>query len=138
MHTPGKGISGSAIPYSRRAPGWLKTTAEEAKELISKLAKKGLTPSQVGIVLRDSHGIGLVKNLTGNKIVRILKSQGKNFHSQISKSGANLHTLRSGYFHFLSSELRLSRTFNVNNLALFVQFSPTLVSIKDNGRGAIY
>lgn len=102
MHTPGKGISGSAIPYSRRAPGWLKTTSEEAKELISKLAKKGLTPSQVGIVLRDSHGIGLVKNLTGNKIVRILKSQGKNF--QISKSGANLHTLRSDYYHFLGSE----------------------------------
>ena len=79
MHTPGKGISGSAIPYSRRAPGWLKTTSEEAKELISKLAKKGLTPSQVGIVLRDSHGIGLIKNLTGSKIVRILKAQGKNF-----------------------------------------------------------
>lgn len=77
MHTPGKGISGSAIPYSRRAPSWLKTTSEEAKELISKLAKKGLTPSQIGIVLRDSHGIGLVKNLTGNKIVRILKAQGK-------------------------------------------------------------
>ena len=77
MHTPGKGISGSSLPYSRRAPGWLKTTSEEAKELISKLAKKGLTPSQVGIVLRDSHGIGLVKNLTGNKIVRILKAQGK-------------------------------------------------------------
>lgn len=101
MHTPGKGISGSSIPYSRRAPGWLKTTSEEAKELISKLAKKGLTPSQVGIVLRDSHGIGLVKNLTGSKIVRILKAQGKNFHNQISKSGANLHTLRSDYFHFL-------------------------------------
>jgi small subunit ribosomal protein S13e len=83
MHTPGKGISGSAIPYSRRAPSWLKTTSEEAKELISKLAKKGLTPSQVGIVLRDSHGIGLVKNLTGNKIVRILKAQGK---KQIVKS----------------------------------------------------
>lgn len=84
MHSNGKGISGSAIPYSRRAPSWLKTTAEEAKDLISKLAKKGLTPSQIGIVLRDSHGIGLVKNLTGNKIVRILKAQGKSF-IQISK-----------------------------------------------------
>ena len=94
MHTPGKGISGSAIPYSRRAPSWLKTTSEEAKELISKLAKKGLTPSQVGIVLRDSHGIGLVKNLTGNKIVRILKAQGKKQTVKSPSSGANWHTLR--------------------------------------------
>ena len=87
MHTPGKGISGSSIPYSRRAPGWLKTTSEEAKDLIGKLAKKGLTPSQVGIVLRDSHGIGLIKNLTGSKIVRILKAQGKKLHSNLQVRG---------------------------------------------------
>ena len=121
MHTPGKGISGSSIPYSRRAPGWLKTTSEEAKELISKLAKKGLTPSQVGIVLRDSHGIGLVKNLTGSKIVRILKAQGKNFHSQISKSGANLHTLRSDCFHFLGSGTAHG-LLNENNLTFLYNF----------------
>lgn len=77
MHTPGKGISGSSIPYSRRAPTWLKTSSEEAGELICKLAKKGLAPSQIGAVLRDSHGIGQVKNLTGNKIVRILRANGK-------------------------------------------------------------
>ncbi|PJF16994.1 Cytoplasmic ribosomal protein S13 [Paramicrosporidium saccamoebae] len=56
-----KGISGSSIPYSRRAPTWLKTSTDEATELICKLAKKGLTPSQIGSVLRDSHGIGLVR-----------------------------------------------------------------------------
>lgn len=71
-----KGISGSSIPYSRRAPTWLKTSADEAQELICKLAKKGLTPSQVGSILRDSHGIGQVKSLTGNKIVRILRANG--------------------------------------------------------------
>ena len=45
--------------------------------MIGKLAKKGLTPSQIGVVLRDSHGVGQVKNVTGNKIVRILRSSGK-------------------------------------------------------------
>lgn len=71
-----KGISGSSIPYSRRAPTWLKSTTEEATELICKLAKKGLTPSQIGVILRDSHGVGQIKALTGSKIVRILRASG--------------------------------------------------------------
>lgn len=76
MHSNGKGISGSAVPYSRRAPAWLKTTSDDATDLIAKLARKGLTPSQIGAVLRDSHGVGQVKALTGAKVVRILRVQG--------------------------------------------------------------
>jgi hypothetical protein len=41
-----------------------------------KLARKGLTPSQIGVTLRDSHGIPQVRFVTGNKILRILKSHG--------------------------------------------------------------
>merc|ERR1711866_29811 len=40
------------------------------------MAKKGYTPSQIGVVLRDSHGIPQVKMIAGNKIVRILRAQG--------------------------------------------------------------
>jgi hypothetical protein len=29
MHTPGKGMSGSALPYKRSPPSWLKTTKQE-------------------------------------------------------------------------------------------------------------
>lgn len=76
MHAPGKGISSSALPYRRTPPSWLKTTPEEVVEQICKLAKKGLTPSQIGVILRDNHGIAQVKNVTGNKILRILKSNG--------------------------------------------------------------
>jgi small subunit ribosomal protein S13e len=36
-----------------------------------KYAKKGMTPSQIGARLRDQHGVGQVKFVTGNKIVRI-------------------------------------------------------------------
>jgi hypothetical protein len=43
---------------------------------ITKMAKKGMTPSQIGVMLRDSHGIAQVKAVTGSKILRILKSQG--------------------------------------------------------------
>ena len=33
----------------------------QVKEQITKLAKKGSTPSQIGVVLRDSHGIAQVR-----------------------------------------------------------------------------
>ena len=72
-----KGISRSAKPYRRSAPSWLKATAPNVIDQISKMAKKGMTPSQIGVMLRDSHGIAQVKAVTGSKILRILKSQGK-------------------------------------------------------------
>ena len=37
------------------------------------MAKKGLVPSQIGIYLRDCKGIPQTKNVTGKKIIRILK-----------------------------------------------------------------
>jgi small subunit ribosomal protein S13e len=43
---------------------------------VTKLAKKGLTPSQIGVVLRDSHGVAQVKSITGQKILRLLKKTG--------------------------------------------------------------
>jgi small subunit ribosomal protein S13e len=76
MHTPGKGIASSALPYSRRAPSWLKTSPSEVVEQIHKLARRGMTPSQIGVVLRDSHGVAQVRFVTGNKILRILKAGG--------------------------------------------------------------
>lgn len=71
-----KGIAASAIPYKRTPPSWLKVTPEQVNEHVCKLAKKGLTPSQIGVLLRDSHGIGQVRNVTGAKILRILKANG--------------------------------------------------------------
>ncbi len=43
-----KGISQSALPYRRTVPNWLKLSAEDVKEQIYKLSKKGLSPSQIG------------------------------------------------------------------------------------------
>ena len=47
MHSGGKGISKSSLPYKRSSPSWLKTSAQAVTEHVCKLAKKGLTPSQV-------------------------------------------------------------------------------------------
>ncbi|MBA0736994.1 hypothetical protein Gogos_010477, partial [Gossypium gossypioides] len=76
MHSRGKGISASALPYKRTPPSWLKISSQDVEENICKFAKKGLTPSQIGVILRDSHGIAQVKSVTGSKILRILKAHG--------------------------------------------------------------
>ncbi|KAK2653617.1 hypothetical protein Ddye_013473, partial [Dipteronia dyeriana] len=71
-----KGISSSALPYKRTPPSWLKISSQDVDDNICKFAKKGLTPSQIGVILRDSHGIAQVKSVTGSKILRILKAHG--------------------------------------------------------------
>jgi small subunit ribosomal protein S13e len=77
MHAPGKGIASSALPYRRSPPSWLKTSPEEVIDQVCKFAKKGLTPSQIGVILRDIHGIAQVRSVTGNNVLRILKSNGE-------------------------------------------------------------
>ena len=47
MHSNGKGMADSALPYKRTPPSWLKTPAKEVTEEVEKLAKKGMMPSQV-------------------------------------------------------------------------------------------
>jgi len=76
MHSTGKGMSSSALPYKRSSPSWLKITSQEVTDIISKLAKKGMTPSQIGVLLRDNHGVAQVSTVTNSKILRILKGQG--------------------------------------------------------------
>ena len=69
-------MSGSALPYKRSAPSWLKVTPTEVTEMITKMAKKGMTPSQIGVALRDNHGIAQVSSVTNSKVLRILRGQG--------------------------------------------------------------
>merc|ERR1712071_347239 len=76
LHSKGKGIARRSLPYKRTAPSWVKQSAGECVKEICAMAKKGFTPSQIGVVLRDSHGIPQVKMVAGNKVVRILRSQG--------------------------------------------------------------
>ena len=74
MH--GSGISASALPYLRRVPKHNVLSPSDVIDLIVKNAKKGLTESQIGVLLRDQYGIPQVRFLTGKKIQRILKKKG--------------------------------------------------------------
>mgnify|MGYP002823565719 CR=1 FL=1 len=40
MHTPGKGMSGSALPYKRSSPSWLKITSQEVNDIIALIKKR--------------------------------------------------------------------------------------------------
>nr|GMD01501.1 40S ribosomal protein S13 [Ipomoea batatas] len=76
MHSRSKGISSSALPYKRTPPSWLKISSGDVEDNICKFTKRDMTPSQIGVILRDSHGIAQVKSVIGSKILRILKAHG--------------------------------------------------------------
>lgn len=83
MHSAGKGMSKSARPYKRTPPSWLKVSSADVEDHICKFAKKGLTPSQIGVILRDSHGIAQVKSVTGSKVLRLLKKNGASLSMEL-------------------------------------------------------
>jgi Ribosomal protein S15P/S13E len=73
MHTKRKGKSGSKKPLRTEVPEWSNVSAEDAAAIVLNLWKQGVPTSQIGMILRDQHGIGDVKLLTGKKITQILK-----------------------------------------------------------------
>merc|ERR1712195_788 len=75
MYSNGKGIARRCLPFRRTPPSWVQISSNALVEQIVKLARKGATPSQIGVTLRDSHGIPQVKGVTGSKILRILRNQ---------------------------------------------------------------
>ncbi|CAG8536803.1 11794_t:CDS:2 [Dentiscutata heterogama] len=52
---------------------WMRITPQDICEQILELAKKGLMPSQIIIYLQNLYDIKPIKNITVNKILRILR-----------------------------------------------------------------
>lgn len=73
LHSRKRGKSGSTRPSRLEKPPWVERSAEEVEDLVIKLARKGFSKSNIGIILRDSYGIPLVKVVTGKKISQILE-----------------------------------------------------------------
>ncbi|MCD6547687.1 MAG: 30S ribosomal protein S15 [Nanoarchaeota archaeon] len=76
MHSRARGKSGSTKPVRKVPPTWVKHKPFELEKLVVKLAKEGLPPSKIGIVLRDSYGVPSVKAITNKKITKILEENG--------------------------------------------------------------
>jgi len=76
MHTHRHGKSHSIRPAILHVPSWITLSPKEIEELVVKYTKDGLTPSQIGIKLRDQHAIPLIKPITKKGIGEILEENG--------------------------------------------------------------
>ena len=72
LHTHNHGKSHSTRPITLKKPSWISQTPKEIEEIISKYGKEGLTPSQIGIKLRDQHAIPLAKPIINKGITQVL------------------------------------------------------------------
>jgi small subunit ribosomal protein S15 len=78
LYTHKRGRSGSTRPVNKKPPSWFKYTPEEVEALIAKLAKEGNSPSLIGAILRDKHGVPLVKPVTGKTVSQLARASGQN------------------------------------------------------------
>jgi len=71
-----RGRGRSTRPVSKRPPNWVVYQPDEVKALIINLAREGKSQSQIGNILRDVHGIPLVKPIVGHGVRKILEESG--------------------------------------------------------------
>ncbi len=71
-----RGRSRSSRPVSKRPPNWVEYQPDEVKALIINLAREGRSPSEIGNILRDEHGVPLVKPIVGSGIQGVLEEAG--------------------------------------------------------------
>ncbi len=88
MHTHRHGKSHSIRPITLRVPSWTTPSPKEIEELVVKYTKDGLTPSQIGIKLRDQHAIPLIKPITKKSIGEILEEN--NLKSEMPEDLENI------------------------------------------------
>lgn len=71
-----RGGSRSTRPVSKRPPNWVVYQPDEVKALIINLAREGKRQSEIGNILRDVHGVPLVKPIVGYGIHKVLEEAG--------------------------------------------------------------
>ena len=70
VHTHGK--SHSIRPTSKEPAPWISQSRDQVSALIVELAKEGLSPSEIGLRLRDEHNIPLAKPVLGKSLTKVL------------------------------------------------------------------
>lgn len=101
IHAHTRGKSHSVRPTSKNSPPWLTSSPAEISSLVLQLSKEGLSPSMIGIKMRDEHGIPLVKNIVDKTITQIRSENGikeempEDLHQLVQKALALQRHLRS-------------------------------------------
>ena len=88
LHTHNHGKSHSTRPIALKKPSWISQTPKEIEEIITKYGKEGLTPSQIGIKLRDQHAIPLAKPIINKGITQVLDEN--NLKSELPEDLASI------------------------------------------------
>jgi len=76
MHARRRGVSGSKRVYRDSPPEWVELKAEEVEKRILELYNEGYEPSMIGMILRDRYGVPSIRQVTGKKLVKILRENG--------------------------------------------------------------
>ncbi len=76
IHARRWGKSGSRRVYRDGPPEWVEMSAEEVEKKVLELYNDGYEPSMIGMILRDRYGIPSVRQVTGKKLLKILKEKG--------------------------------------------------------------
>ncbi len=76
LHAKRRGRSASTRPLLKGNPSWVPLGAKEIEETIFRLHSQGLKAAEIGVRLRDAHGVPNVKLATGKSITDILKAKG--------------------------------------------------------------
>ncbi len=79
---------------AKLSPNWMKTKAEDLEKIIVQLGKEGKNPAQIGLILRDQHGIPKAK-LVGKKISRILRENNVQFEGLKEVTEKRVESLKS-------------------------------------------
>ncbi len=88
MYSRKKGKSGSKRPSKKTRPTWIRYKQKEVEILITKLAKEGHSPSQIGLILRDRYGIPDVRPILESRITKVLAK--KNLTKQLPEDMLSL------------------------------------------------
>jgi len=114
LHTHNHGKAHSIRPIESKFSLWVKQDTKEIEDLVIKYTKDGLTPSQIGIKLRDQHAIPLVKPIINKTISDILDQN--DLKSEIPEDLNNIVTKAVGLQKHLKSNKNDRR--NIRSLEL--------------------
>ena len=114
LHTHNHGKAHSIRPIESKFSSWVKQDTKEIEDLVIKYTKDGLTPSQIGIKLRDQHAIPLVKPIINKTISDILDQN--DLKNEIPEDLNNIVTKAVGLQKHLKSNKNDRR--NIRSLEL--------------------
>jgi small subunit ribosomal protein S15 len=73
LHSGKKGKSGRKLPKAKVSPEWVQADKKKVEEVIIKLAKEGVPPAKIGLVLRDEYSVPAIQPFLGMKLAAFIK-----------------------------------------------------------------